>query len=412
MATVRWLGEATAVAQVDTFTPANVEINDIFTLTVTGGDGRTHSVSFTATAATVANVTDGLTTAWNAETNTLCTPITAADNTTNLTLTADTAGNGFSVASSATDGGGTDDQTLTRAATTANAGPKDWSSTANWSTGAVPGNAASQDVYLDNWTGDILYGLDQSGISNTLSSLNIDKTFTGNLGANGSTGTVGDYLQIKATAVNIGQYSGTGSPAGSGRIKVDTGSTASTINVYDTASTVSDTNKAACRLLANSASTVLNVLKGNVSLAGEPGETATVSTVNVSFRTRQTTDSTVDIGSGVTITTLNDTGGDTTLRCGLTTVNHDAGSLETSGSGAITTMNVNGGSVTPKSTGTITTLDIEGGDVDLTKSPTARTITTVKLDATGSLKYDPGVITFTNGIDSDKPVTLTAAATV
>lgn len=35
----------TAVAQVDTFTPATVEIDDIFTLTVTGDDGITNAVN-------------------------------------------------------------------------------------------------------------------------------------------------------------------------------------------------------------------------------------------------------------------------------------------------------------------------------------------------------------------------------
>lgn len=398
MANVRWIGGATAVAQVDTFTPANVEVDDIFTLTVTGLDGTTDSVSFTATAATVANVTAGLTTAWNNETGSLFTGITAADNTTNLTLTADTAGVAFSVASSTTDGGGTDDQTLTRAATTANGGPQDWSDANNWDGGAVPGGAASQDVYIDNATVAIIYGLDQSGIGNTLASLNIGKSFTGSIGYNGATGYSGTYLQIKATVVNLGQHSGSGSPAGSGRIMIDTGSTASTINVYDTASTSSDSNKPSCRLKANSASTTINVQKGSVGVAYESGETTTVGTVNISYKTNKTSDADVYIKSGVTLTTLYKTGGDCELSCAATTVTNEAGTLKTYGSGAITTINQYGGSLYPNSTGTITTLNDLGGLVDTTISQQARTITTLKISNSAQFIYDPSVVTLTNKI--------------
>src|SRR3990167_4278089 len=123
MALARWRGSATAVAQVDKFTPATVEVNDIFTLTLTDDNGATVAISFTATATTVANVTAGLTAAWNASTDPRAANITAADVTTYMTLTADTAGRPFSVASSTTDGGGAATQTLTRAVTTASSGP-------------------------------------------------------------------------------------------------------------------------------------------------------------------------------------------------------------------------------------------------------------------------------------------------
>ena len=38
----------------------------------------------------------------------------------------------------------------------------------NWSTGVVPGGAGGQDVFIEDSVVDILYGLDQSGIGNTL----------------------------------------------------------------------------------------------------------------------------------------------------------------------------------------------------------------------------------------------------
>ena len=86
--------------QVDWLTPANVEIGDVFT----AGIGAA-SVSFTATAATPANVTAGITSAWIANA-TLAALATAADATTHVTLTAVTAGTAgaFTTVASAANG--------------------------------------------------------------------------------------------------------------------------------------------------------------------------------------------------------------------------------------------------------------------------------------------------------------------
>lgn len=391
MANVRWTGKATAVAQVDTFTPATVEIDDIFTLTITGWDGTSTVINFTATAATVANVTAGLTAAWNASTNALCTPITAADATTHMTLTADTAGVAFSVASSTTQGGANNTQTLTRAATTASAGPEHWDSAANWSGGAVPGGAAAQEVTIEDWSGDIMYGLDQSDIANTLTRLTLGKSFSGRLGVAGAAGYAGTYLQIKATAVNVGPHAGTGSPSGSGRTMINTGSTASTVTISATSTTSADANKPACRLLADSAATVINVLGGAVGIAFDAGETATVGTINAAGSTAS-----VFVGSGVTLTTLTNAAAAVQLKCAATTVTSHAGSLTTTGSGAITTLTINGGTAYPNAVGIITTLNALGGITDFTQSPAARTVTTAKLGIGGRVKYDPSALTLTN----------------
>jgi len=401
-ATVRFTGNAAVVAQVDRFTPANPNTGDIYYLTATGLDGTTEQISFTvAGTETVAAVCDGLAAAWNASSDSLCTPITADPNYL-LVLTADTAGDGFSVASSVYDGSGGDAPTLTRAAITANAGPKDWSSTGNWSGGAVPGGAASQDVYVEDAT--IHYGLDQSGIANTLASLNISQS---QIGSNPAAGYGVTYLQIKATAVNLGAYYGPGMPSESAPINIDVGSTESTIIVYN-----SGTNGTmpAVRLKANNASTNVRALKGKVGIAYEAGETATVGTITVSYVSKPTSDADVYIGDGVTMTTLTQTGGDVVLQCAATTVTTEAGTLQTAGSGAIGTLNAKGSTITANSTGTITTCTITGGTVDFSKSAASRTVTTLKLDEGGKLKYDPSIVTLTNKVNSDNAVTLTATS--
>jgi len=151
MADKYWQGGAAAVANEWRATPANVEVGDVFTLTCAGV-----SVSFTATAATVANVTAGLTAAWNASTHPAHEEVTAVDDTTWVTLTADDAGNPVVIAGSATNGGATDDQTLTVAEQTAATGPNHIDEPENWSGGSLP--VDDDVIYIQTGTPEIYYG--------------------------------------------------------------------------------------------------------------------------------------------------------------------------------------------------------------------------------------------------------------
>jgi len=400
MAINEFLAAATAVAQVDTFTPATIEIDDVFTLTVTGFDGTSDTVNYTAVDTSATTVSGALIAAWNAKTESLFTGITASGTAT-VILTADTAGVAFKVASSAVDGGGTDTQTFTRAATTKNEGPSDWSSTENWSEGTIPGATAGEDTYIANSSVDILYGLDQSAAAQTLDSLHISQSYTGKIGHNGVTGLVGDYLQVKVTAFFLGEFFQPNPPAGSGRIKIDFGTVQAAISVLNTGS-AEDTNKPAFRMLCNHASTsIVEIRKGTVGVAFGPGETSLLLDAAISYITQPKTDATLTLGIGVSITTVDCIGGVTSLLAAATTVYSRAGTLLTDGAGAITTLNISGGVATPNSTGTITTVNLtNGGTCDFTGSEAARTVTNMKMDASSILKYEPSVMTFTNGIES------------
>jgi hypothetical protein len=83
------------VAQVWIVTPANVEVGDTFRAIINGT-----TVSYVATAATVANVTAGLTAAINAN-GTVSPAVTAANGGTQITVTSDTAGTAFTLTSQA-----------------------------------------------------------------------------------------------------------------------------------------------------------------------------------------------------------------------------------------------------------------------------------------------------------------------
>jgi hypothetical protein len=86
-----------------------IEVGDVFTLSDKDGN---ELVNYTAAAGTVADVTAGLETAWNASTNAICVKYTATDNTTHLVLAADTAGDWYEVVPTTTNGGAADTQTM------------------------------------------------------------------------------------------------------------------------------------------------------------------------------------------------------------------------------------------------------------------------------------------------------------
>jgi len=274
-----------------------------------------------------------------------------------------------------------------------------WSTAANWSPSGVPANG--DDVYFENSSQSVTAGFDQSTIA--LDSLNFEQSYTGSLGDDVNN------LDVNSTTVSSGYHYGPGTPAGSPLINLKLGSTQSTVTVYNTG-TSSNSNKPAFRLKCNNASTTVEVRKGSVGIAVETGDTATLGTLNVSYVSQVNNDADVFVNSGTTLTILNQTGGDTILRCGATTVNAEAGTLKIYGSGAVTTLNIKGGTATPSSTGAITTCNITGGTADFAKSAASRTVTTLKLEAGGTLKYDPDVLTITNKVDCDNPVKLTATA--
>ena len=404
MANMYWKGGTTAVAQVDDITPGGtIEAGDIFILTVTGENGDTTTVTFAATATTVANVTAGLTAAWNASTHYLCTGITAADGTTKMTLTADTAGVPFTVAATTTESNGdaADDQTIARAASVANAGPYDWKTQANWTGGDadLPGSDASDVIYVDG--GTIKYGLNQSAIANALTALYITRS---QIGDNGSSGKNPSYLQIKTAKLDINYAGNPGSSTFLSPVNIDTGATACAITVFNSG-TNTPTTEPSVNIKAASASSNLYVLKGIVGVANHSGETTTLGTINVSFTTSVNTDAEVYMGSEVILTTYTQKGGDNLLSSAATTLNIEAGTLQTEGSGAYTTVNNTGGTFVSNSTGTITALNISGSGVsDFTKSQEARTVTTLKIDPSGTLKYDIAAVTLTNKV---QPVSTT-----
>lgn len=122
--------------------------------------------------------------------------------------------------------------------------------------------------------------------------------------------------------------------------------------------------------LKGTALTVLNIMGGSVGLAVRPGEISTATTIRLLGES-----SSLWIGNGVSLTTLNQYGGDCIQRCGATTVLIYEGSHTSEENGAVTTVNLRGGSYVWKSSGTITNFNIYGGELDMQQSGAARTVT-------------------------------------
>lgn len=291
--------------------------------------------------------------------------------------------------------------TFTLSTPTASAGPNDWSTAANWSTGSVP--AGGDDVYLTNSSVGIFYGLGQSGV--TLNSLNQDSTYTGkvglpryNTGGNtaGLSGTSATayleyrtrYLQVGFTTGNFGTVSGTQAGAGSGMLQIDPGTVQYLANVYGTGSP-SQQGLPALILKGTNAGNVLNAQSGQVGLAVESGDTATVATVRMGYQQAEGTDLALTCGGGVTLTTISQYAGVLQVASNVTTLTQYGGVARVLGAAAVTTLTVQNGTVYHQSSGTLSTVTLgSGGTLDLTTDPRARTITNMTL-AAGAAFYDP-----------------------
>ncbi len=347
MATLRWRGDAPAVAQVTTATPANVEVGDQFSLTING-----KTVSYTAAAATVADVVAGLAGAVGNSEIPEFAEITASDTTTEVTLTATTAGRPFSASGSTVNGGASDTQTLTVAEVTASQGPNHWDTAANWDTASVPVNG--DDVYVEDSDVSILYGLSQSAV--TLDSLHVEANFTGEIGLTriNSTGS-SDYIEYRPRYLAIGATNvqiGDGLGAGSGRIQLDTGSATTSITVLGTGIAAED-DLAAFLWKGDQANNVLDVLSGSVGVALFGGETATIATLRHAGGNVRT-------DAGVTLGAIERSGsGRLVIRSAVAAINQSSGETVILGSGAVASINLVGGRIDYRSSGTITTATVD-----------------------------------------------------
>lgn len=391
------------MAMVNTFLFGGTwEATDIVRVTI-----GSKTVDFVAGSTVIATVIDAIVTAWTALSVTTYpefSEITPTRSTSTLVLTAATAGVPFAVTITPleTDLSPADAQTIegagiatTGTVATASAGPLHWDSPANWSLLAIPVN--SEDTYIERWSGDILYGLAQSGV--TLTSLNVAATMTGKVGLP-DVNALGYYeyrqkdLLIKATTANL--FYGEGSA--SSRFNWDASSVQTLINLFNTG-TALEQGVPPFQFKGTHASNVLNMQKGYMGVALRPGEVATIATIRIGSKENPASDVDLRLGSGVTLTTITQTGGLVDIHSNIVTLNVYGGKATINDAATLTTLNGEVGSLIDVSSGTFTTVNAGAGFVvDASRDTRAKTYTTTTMGVKSQLLNPNKRITFTNPI--------------
>lgn len=392
-----WSGGAAAIAQVDKVTPATATDADITSIKIEDHEGLTHTFTYTTTATdTVATICDGLVAAalvaktgsadgWK--------DVTVADVTTHITITADTAGDPFTITSSVSGTG-----TATRAAVTANAGPNIFGAAENWVGDALP-VTATDSVLIPAWATDDIYGADFTSVELF--------GFTIEAGCDINIGHINKPLQIdlEKTAASTTSYPLVSYGTGDIFLDVDnflladirdagTGSPENGEYAFNLSGTLTPTSAGKVYVRCGAGK--------SVSLAANPNEVLEAESIDV-------WSGTVAIGSGVidkgtsTLPVLVVEEGKVTLESPCLVVTAKVGTLTLKGATAITTLNVLGGTVYRSNSGIITNVNVYGGGIyDATENTTTATDSNVNTWADSTYLDPHEQITRTNSVILNK----------
>lgn len=359
MSTLRWRGDASAVAQVQTITINANDVATTYTVTING-----KSVSVPGDAAGTAGTAADLAAALKGGT----VPPEFAEITWSaagnvVTGVAARAGKPFSLTVAAAGGGGT----LSTSVATASSGPNDAGVAANWSTGLLP--ATGDDIVFDTGSSDVLYGLDQHAV--TPNSVSLFAGFTGRIGlaAVNTDNAAATYYEYRPQYLQYGTSGAGGTisvniAGGAGRVKLDQGTAPAVWNVAGTAQRA-DAGVPAVLLKGTNGANVLNVNRGDVGLAFFGGETAALAALNVGYESNRAGDSSVWLGAGVTLANavIVQTGGVLTINSATsgTAIITQSDGILTLQSGAQTGLSVLGGTCVYNSPGALAGTTIVGG---------------------------------------------------
>jgi hypothetical protein len=405
MALVTWIGGALGQAQITSWTFSGVwEADDVVNVRV---NGKTQQVTGGSTVIT--EVIDNVVTELNLLTDPDFAAITWSRDTNDLVATADVEGIPFTavVGTEEADGSPADLQLVGSATTVAAvSGPNHWDNPDNWDTGSVP--VTSDTAVFRDSSVDCLYGLDQSASGVTLDGLIIEASYTGKLGlprvnSDGTVNATADrYLKIQVLVVEIGD--GVGS--GSGRINIDSLTTAGTTTVYS--SGVGEINgESAVKLLCDSFSRSVVVLGGQVGICEEREDSGEISALDIGTSASGIQALRVIVGDSVTVPAINIYAGTLYVASNLTTINQWGGEVYAEGNMNITTATLYGGTMyySSSSANTITTLVVYGGaEINFAQlEPRDCTVTNAAVygaadNTVGFIDDRFGVVTWTNPI--------------
>ena len=312
---------------------------------------------------------------------------------------------GTIIATSATDGNdftltplvnGSASVDFTTTTTQSAKGSEWWSDPDNWSLSAVPVN--SDDVYIPPMSTNIRHGLNQSAV--TLGTLTISAGYTGTIGLPIRNESYYEYratrLAINAANLVVGQDVQGTLTGGSGRIRLNLGSTTCAIQVYNTGTKI-DPGYPALDIIGTGSNT-LSLQRGSVGFAMIAGEVATVVTSRVGSLDSGS-NAELSFGAGCTLTTLNMLGGKVNAYASIATVNMAGGTIVANAAAAFTTITAEGGTLDYRSSGTITTLTLRNdAKVTFENDVRARTLTNTTINGGCEIHDHFKTVTFTNPI--------------
>ncbi|MEY5060716.1 MAG: hypothetical protein RIS45_637 [Planctomycetota bacterium] len=363
MANPAWRNQnATQTAKVVTITITADSTGNtaVWTATFTLDDNTTTTITYTEDGSpTPTEIAAGLHAAFNASTHPELRRITSTNPSGGVWVLTGTAGRPFTVSLN-----DNDDGTHTQVTTTAGVSNSDYAQGSNFSLQAVPVN--SDNVTIGGpgpaqQAASILYGLYQETV--TINAFNVLPEYNGNIGR--IEDGVNYYLVVDPDSFDF---------RGAGSLNLIDLTDAPIAGYIKSAASPTQGRKAI--YLKGSALTTWEIARGSVGIAAFPNETATITTLLVSYDQNQGSDCDVELGSGLTLTTLTQSGGNVLQKCATTTTSvHKGATWRSFGTGAIGTLNVYG-TCYPESSGTITTCNLYG-TMDLSGDRTARTISTL-----------------------------------
>jgi len=253
---------------------------------------------------------------------------------------------------------------------------------ANWSPSGVP--TGSDNIYFTaRSTSSCLNDL--TSVSTVTGELHIEPGYTRFIGS--STGP--NYFEMKPSAAFINSVQ---------PCHIDVKASTGVIHIENSGT---GTFASAGVNLKGSAIGRINMTDGTVGVALNPGETSTVAEIEMLSRGK------LMLGAGVTWTNASLNGGTLTAVSGTTNtvVNLYGGTFSGAEDCKLKDLNSNDGTAFWSGTGNVKNVTMRGGTVNTLFSGQPRTVTNLRIYQ-GEFVYDPNVLTVTNFLAADTPVSL------
>ena len=393
MATMKWLGAAASVANVQKVVYDTITSGQTYSATING-----KTVSYTATSGTLSDLIDALIEAWNTSAEPEIREMVAAQRIeatvlVGLQLTSTAGVGGIVVTAAATTG------TAVVTVITAASGPNFWNVAANWVGGVVP--SAADAIEVDGLVSSvpILYGLTDV---NNYASFKRTASYTGQIGL--PTRNANGYQEYRTRRLTLGTGSAIAVELGYGSGNhpsleyYDFQGSNVTLTVYGASSNAQLGYP--CQIIGTGAGTTVNEYGGAVEF--DSSSTSAIATLNIIERSGSQSKPNVRISDKVTTTTVLCVGGQLLIEGAVTTLTarDNARVTVAKASAAATVKASNRAQIDWEASGGITTKLIVEPDGIANFGNVGTTKTVAACDAyPGADIRDPnGKVTWTSGI--------------